>query len=98
MTIVLVGNKCDLTEEREVTHDEGEALAKANGQLFMETSAKEDKNVLEVFQKSAEGITEKIEKGIIDILNDTHGVRSMNGEYNQVLNKKRSEEKSGMCC
>ena len=38
--IMLVGNKIDLEEEREVTTEEGESFAKENGLFFYETSAK----------------------------------------------------------
>jgi|EP00769_Ergobibamus_cyprinoides_P001098 small GTP-binding protein len=49
--IVLVGNKCDLEEERAVSKEEGEALAAELGKsvFFMETSAKENINVSELF-------------------------------------------------
>lgn len=38
--MVLVGNKCDLEDEREVTIEEGKALAEEWGCPFMEVSAK----------------------------------------------------------
>lgn len=40
--LVLIGNKIDLREEREVSTSEGENFAKENGLLFMETSALEN--------------------------------------------------------
>ena len=40
MTIMLIGNKCDLESKREVTREEGEQFAQENGLVFMETSAK----------------------------------------------------------
>ena len=42
---MLVGNKCDKTYEREVSEDEGVALARSFGCSFMETSAKTAYNV-----------------------------------------------------
>jgi GTPase SAR1 family protein len=47
--MVLVGNKCDLTESREVPTEEGRALAGATGCPFFESSAKTRVNVEEVF-------------------------------------------------
>uniref|UniRef100_A0A8D8VCQ0 GTP-binding protein Di-Ras2 n=1 Tax=Cacopsylla melanoneura TaxID=428564 RepID=A0A8D8VCQ0_9HEMI len=47
--IMLVGNKCDETENREVSATEGEAEAKSWGCHFMETSAKTNHNVKELF-------------------------------------------------
>ena len=43
--ILLLGNKCDLEEEREVTKEEGEQLAKELKLIFFETSSKEDINI-----------------------------------------------------
>jgi small GTP-binding protein len=45
--MVLVGNKSDLEEDREVTHEEGKAIADKWGCAFFETSAKTKKNVHE---------------------------------------------------
>lgn len=42
---ILVGNKCDRSQEREVSKDEGIALARSFGCSFMETSAKTAHNV-----------------------------------------------------
>ena len=48
MTIMLIGNKCDLDARRQVSTEEGEAFAKENHLIFMETSAKTAFNVEEV--------------------------------------------------
>jgi len=48
---VLAGNKCDLTEFREVPKSDGELLAKKLGCSFMETSAKERINVEQSFHE-----------------------------------------------
>ena len=45
----LVGNKNDKEEERAVTKEEGENLAKEKKLLFLETSAKKDNNVQKLF-------------------------------------------------
>jgi GTPase SAR1 family protein len=46
---VLVGNKCDKTYEREVSREEGAALARHFGCEFLETSAKTAANVDRLF-------------------------------------------------
>ena len=46
---VLVGNKKDLTETREVSYDEGKAMADKNGMLFFETSAKTGEGIENIF-------------------------------------------------
>jgi len=45
--MVLVGNKCDLEDEREVKYDDGKSVADRWGCTFFETSAKTKKNVHE---------------------------------------------------
>jgi len=47
--MIIVGNKCDLESERQVTQSEGRDLAKSFGCPFMETSAKTRVNVEEAF-------------------------------------------------
>jgi len=47
--IILVGNKCDLEDERMVSRQEGEALAREFGCKFIETSAKSRINVDQAF-------------------------------------------------
>ncbi|KLU82701.1 Ras-like protein [Magnaporthiopsis poae ATCC 64411] len=47
--MVVVGNKCDLEGEREVTRQEGEALARSFNCKFIETSAKSRINVDKAF-------------------------------------------------
>ncbi|XP_047972467.1 ras-related protein RABA5a-like [Salvia hispanica] len=48
---ILVGNKSDLKEAREVTTAEGRALAEAQDLFFIETSALDSSNVIVAFQK-----------------------------------------------
>lgn len=47
--MVVVGNKCDLEQERQVTTQEGQDLSKNWGVPFFETSAKNRINVEEAF-------------------------------------------------
>lgn len=48
--MVLVGNKCDLSDEREVSIEEGQELARNFGCPFFESSAKNHINVDEAFR------------------------------------------------
>lgn len=47
---ILVGNKSDLKDAREVSTSEGKSLAEAQGLFFMETSALDSSNVTAAFQ------------------------------------------------
>lgn len=49
MVIALAGNKADMSTQREVPEEEAQAYATEMGLLFMETSAKTDFNVTELF-------------------------------------------------
>ncbi|KAK6127739.1 hypothetical protein DH2020_038515 [Rehmannia glutinosa] len=49
MVVVLVGNKSDLAQSREVNLEDGQSLAQLEQVSFMETSAKENLNVEEAF-------------------------------------------------
>ena len=51
LPIILIGNKCDAGADRKVKSSEGDALATANCCMFIETSAKENRNVDEAFYK-----------------------------------------------
>jgi len=46
---VLVGTKADLDSERQVTYEEGNAIAKRYNMEFFEVSSKTGKNVHEAF-------------------------------------------------
>ncbi len=54
--IVLVGNKTDLGDKREVTQQMGEEEAKRCGALFVETSAKAGANVKGLFRRIAQAL------------------------------------------
>jgi small GTP-binding protein len=57
--IILVGNKCDLVEHREVSAEEGMEIANGWGVPFYETSACTGVNVKEVFSEIVREIRKK---------------------------------------
>ena len=70
--VILVGNKTDLEDKREISYNEGANLAFLNNFLFIETSCAKNKNVYETFEKiigiyrlSCENNEENIEEKII---------------------------------
>ncbi|XP_066434139.1 ras-related protein Rab-8A-like [Eleutherodactylus coqui] len=57
--VVLLGNKCDREDEREVSKERGEKLAWEYGIPFFETSAKENINIENAFHMLSEAIYAK---------------------------------------
>jgi len=75
IAIVLVGNKIDLAQEREVTFMEASRYAQENDLMFLETSAYTGEGVQEVFLKCARTILTKIETGVLDPDSANSGIR-----------------------
>ena len=102
--MVLVGNKSDLADRRQVNTEEGQELADKYGMQFYETSAKTGENVEKIFLSSADEIARKIDQGYYDLENDTCGIKQgINKQNNSSQvhlgegdNKKSG--KSGGCC
>ena len=75
MVIMLIGNKSDLDQRRQVSTEEGERFAKENNLIFMETSAKTAFNVEEAFLQTSTNIYENIDKGLYDLSSEKSGIR-----------------------
>ena len=99
ITVILIGNKKDLEDKRQVSYEEGEAFAKENGLMFLETSAKTAYNVVESFNLSAECILNNIQKNGVDPTVNSN-VRLDNnvspGGINNGIND--NNQKKGGCC
>ena len=67
---VLVGNKSDLKDKRQVETEEGQELAEKYGFPFYEASAKTGYNVNEIFYNSADEIAKKIDQNYYDFEED----------------------------
>jgi len=65
MCKLLIGNKCDLVNERAVKQQEGATLAKNYGMKFIETSAKDLVNVQESFKMMSREIFNKANRNIM---------------------------------
>jgi GTPase SAR1 family protein len=64
---VLVGNKCDLNDRRQVAREEGEELARHYGIPFLEASAKGNLSVEESFLTMSRSIKQNlINKGMFN--------------------------------
>ncbi len=59
LPFVLLANKVDLVDQRQVSTEEGLGYAQKNGWLYFETSAKDGKNVTEAFRQIAQQVVQK---------------------------------------
>lgn len=57
---ILVGNKCDMVDEKVVSTEEGKKLAKEFGMEFWEASAKNDTNVEQSFITIARSVKDRL--------------------------------------
>ncbi|KAJ8952241.1 hypothetical protein NQ314_007573 [Rhamnusium bicolor] len=65
---MLLGNKCELEEKRQVSKERGEQLAIEYGIKFIETSAKASIRVEEAFFTLARDIKAKMEKKLVSLI------------------------------
>jgi Ras-related protein Rab-6A len=56
VVIILIGNKCDLQDRREVSTEEAQTKAQEHGVMFLEVSAKLGSNVKALFRKVANAL------------------------------------------
>ncbi|KAL5262982.1 hypothetical protein ACHWQZ_G008407 [Mnemiopsis leidyi] len=55
-TLLLLGNKCDIAEKRQVSTEEGQEFARKNNMRFFETSAHNHKDILRVINEIVEHV------------------------------------------
>ena len=70
VSFILVGNKCDLENERIITKEKGEEKAKNLNCPFFETSARSEVNIKEIFNAMLDNIYEKNGNELIEAEND----------------------------
>ena len=88
--LLLVGNKSDM-DTRVVTTEQGETLAKELGIPFVESSAKDDSNVDDIFFTLAKLIQEKVDS------NQVSGNENGRDGININTSNNNSNNKSGCC-
>ena len=80
--MVLVGNKSDLDDKRQVSIEEGQELAEKYEMKFYETSAKTGKNVNEIFYDSVDEIAKRLDQNYYDLENEPCGISQGNKKQN----------------
>ncbi|KYR01237.1 Rab GTPase [Tieghemostelium lacteum] len=61
VVIALVGNKCDLEANRQVSIQEAQDFSKEHGLIFFETSAKTGQNVDDAFEKATQQVWKRLQ-------------------------------------
>ena len=80
LKVILLGNKTDLKDERQVSDDNGKDLAEKNGYMFMESSCKDNYNVSDAFTALVEMTNKEIYNGTKN--NVTISIDKDNGKNN----------------
>ena len=93
INIMLIGNKSDLEDKREVLKEQGEEKAKSFGCAFLETSALNGNNVDKGFELMVKEIFKKY--GPESIEDDDFGIIEKGEDIN--LEKNKKVEKKGCC-
>ena len=96
VTMVLVGNKSDLKEIRNISYEEGEDLANRFNMMFFETSALNGDNIDKLFNDTAETIVKKMENNYYDLSNEDCGIKLGSGKKKINLNDEPKNKKK--CC
>ena len=96
---ILIGNKNDLSDSREVQYEEGAEFAKQRDMIFLETSAKTGFNISAIFDKSVKQIDKNIIDNKYDLTNENCGIRQGIRPGSFVLSVEQTKKKrKGKCC
>ena len=107
--LILVGNKSDLEDQRVISKERGENLAKENSMMFFETSALNGNGIEEAFKKSIEVVDQKIRSGYYNLSDSgKQGIKKIvNGNENnggeRIIDKKslsigKKQKEEDPCC
>jgi len=93
ITIILIGNKCDLEDQRQITKEQGEEKANKLEIAFLETSAYSGENLDKAFDKMMNEVYKKCHE---EMLSDD--VDLIDGKGKDInLDKKDANEKKKCC-
>ena len=95
---ILIGNKNDLNESREVQYEEGVEFAKKRNMIFLETSAKTGNNISAIFDKSIRQIDKNILDNKYDLSNENCGIRQGIRAGSFVLSVEQTKKKKKKKC
>ncbi|PON75096.1 Small GTP-binding domain containing protein [Parasponia andersonii] len=96
MARMLVGNKCDLENIRDVSVDEGKSFAEEEGLFFMETSALESTNVQTAFEMVIRDIYNNISRKVLN--SDSYKAELSVNRVSLVKNGADKQSKFNLSC
>ena len=98
ISIILVGNKCDLDSKRAVSKEEAQEWAERNGlKACVETSAKTGESVEKAFVDVAVEIHNNIVKGVYDLNDKSHGIKANTAKTSMGIEEQAQQVKGGCC-
>jgi Ras-related protein Rab-8A len=97
VNVILIGNKCDLKDDRVVSIEEGQKLGNEFGIPFLECSAKDNLNVDEAFLEVGRAVKDRLVEGAKQgpATPKGPGLRSMPGSY---MLRKLNHKGNANCC
>ena len=95
---MIIGNKSDLSQTREVETSEGEEMAKKNGAFFFETSALDGTNVEEAFMTLLKKIYDESVKVNESEGNNTQDVKPVVEQTVDLKGSQNNDEQKKGCC
>ena len=96
--LILIGNKNDLNDKREVQYEEGAEFARKRNMIFLETSAKTGNNINDIFEKSVQQIDKNILENKYDLTNENCGIRRGKTDSFVLSVETTKKKKKKKCC
>ena len=101
MFLILIGNKIDLDEKRQVPSEEAQEFADSNGMMFFETCAM-NPDIKDCFKDILARILDDVENGVIDPYDERNGIRVgslvLGGVKGWGTLKQGGKKKKKSCC
>jgi Ras-related protein Rab-11A len=92
--IILIGNKCDLIDKREVSVEEAQTKAEQYNIAYMETSAKNGDNIIKAFSE----LVSQVYYANITMQQNNVQIEGNNGDGVNLVNKDEEKKKKSGCC